>query len=133
MVCHKLVGTRRIINKNYHPVKDPVRAFYLAVRRFLASRNSREKGNIRLSKTLLKRAVIISNFSEREKLALMMAIEGKYKYSEINVEMLQTVRDLISRGFIFRKNGYLSITPALKSYLLPDIERVLNNLIIPSH
>jgi hypothetical protein len=47
--------------------------------------------------------------------------------------MLQTVKDLISRGFIFRKNGYLSITPALKSYLLPDIERVLNNLIIPSH
>jgi len=133
MVCHKLVGTRRITNKNHHPVKDPVRAFYLAVRRFLASRNSREKGKIRLSKTLLKRAVIISNFSEREKLALMMAIEGKYRYSEINGEMLQTVKDLISRGFIFRKNGYLSITPALKSYLLPDIERVLNNLIIPSH
>ena len=113
------MGTRSITNKNYHPVKDPVRAFYLAVRRF--------------SKTLLKRAVIISNFSEREKLALMMAIEGRYRYSEISGEMLQTVKDLISRGFIFRKNGYLSITPDLKSYLLPDIERVLNNLIIPSH
>jgi len=59
--------------------KDPVRDFCLAVRR--------------LSKTLLKRAVIISNFSEREKLALMMAIEGKYKYSEINGEMLQTVKN----------------------------------------
>ena len=37
-----------------------------------------------------------------------MAIEGKYRYSEIKGEMLQTVKDLISRGFIFRKNGYLS-------------------------
>ena len=88
------MGTRRITNKNYHPVKEPVRAFYLAVRRFLASRNSREKGKIRLSKTLLKRAVIISNFSEREKLALMIAIDAPNR---------------------------------------PDIERVLNNLIIPSH
>jgi hypothetical protein len=75
------VGTRRIINKNYHPVKDPVRAFYLAVRR--------------LSKTLIKRAVIISNFSEREKLVLI------------------TVKN----------------NPSLKIL----IERVLNNLIIPSH
>jgi len=48
----------------------------------------------RFSKTLLKRAVIISNFSEREKLALMMAIDAPNR---------------------------------------PDIERVLNNLIIPSH
>ena len=48
MVCHKLVGTRRIINKNYHPVKDPVRAFYLAVRRFLASRNKKGRYNFKL-------------------------------------------------------------------------------------
>jgi hypothetical protein len=48
----------------------------------------------RLSKTLLKRAVIISNFSEMEKLALMMVIDASNR---------------------------------------PDVERVLNNLIIPSH
>jgi len=132
MVCHKLVMEKKVLRKNHHPVKDPVRAFYLAVRRFLLSRNSKEKGKIKLSKTILKKAVIISNFSEKEKLALIMAIDGKYRYSEIRGEIMQAVKELMLKGFIIRRNGYLSITPALKSYLIPDIERVINSFIIPS-
>ncbi len=132
MVCHNLVSKKNIITKNHHPVKDPVRAFYLAVRRFLFSRNCKEKGRLRLSKTILKKAVIISDFSEGEKLALIIAIDGNCKYSDIKGEMVQTVKSLISRGFIVRKNGYVYATPALKSYLIPYVDNVLNDLIIPS-
>ncbi|MEO0139850.1 MAG: hypothetical protein ABIL16_01595 [candidate division WOR-3 bacterium] len=124
-VCHKLVSEKNVARKNYHPVKDPVKSFYFAVRRFLKNANSKLEKTGKISKGVMKKAIILSNLSDKEKLVLFMAVEGEYKFSELKGDLKEAARKLISKGFIIRRKGIITTTPALKTYLLPIIENLL--------
>lgn len=124
-VCHKLVLEKNVVRKNYHPVKDPVKSFYFAVRRFLKNANSNLEKTGKISKGVIKKAILHSDLSNKEKLVLFIAVEGKYKFSDLKSGLKETAKNLISRGFIVRKKGIITITPALKSYLSSIIENLM--------
>ncbi len=124
-VCHKLVSEKNVVRKNYHPVKDPVKSFYFAVRRFLKNANSKVEKTGKISKGIIKKAILHSDLSDKDKLVLFMALEGKYKFSELKGDLKEAARNLILKGFIIRKRGIITTTPALKTYLLPIIENLL--------
>lgn len=125
LVCHKLVSEKNVARKNYHPVKDPVKSFYFAVRRSLKNANSHIEKTRKISKSVMKKAVLFSDLSDKEKLVIFMALEGKCKFSELKGDLKETAKNLISRGFIIRRKGIITTTPAFKTYLLPIIEDLL--------
>ncbi len=121
-VCGKLIIEKRVMRKSYYPAQNSVRAFYLAVRRYLkSSKNLGIETPKRITKDMIKKALLLSSFSDREKLLLIMAIDGKTKLGELNEDLKDTAKKLMVEGYITRKNLFLVPTPKLKTYILGRI------------
>lgn len=125
-VCQTLVMNRKVRILSYNKPDDPVQAFYQAVIRFLRSRNSSNIVRLtkRVSKDVIKKGILNSDFSDVEKIILIMAVDGKIKLGDLNGEYKEVARNLMLEGYITRKKGKLVVTSRLKVEISPFIEKV---------
>ncbi len=126
-VCEMLVKNKKVRLLSYHRPNDPAQAFYQAVIRFLRSRNSSRitRTTRRVSKDIIKKGILNSDFSDVEKILLIMATDGKIKLGDLNEEYKEVARNLMLEGYITRKKGKLIVTSKLKVEISPFIEKVL--------
>lgn len=119
--CSYLVNTRKVVRKSYEEVKDPVRAFYLSVVRFVRSSNSNVPKGRKVSKGELKRALLALDMSESEKLLITMAIDGLLTNSiPLKEKDRKVLTSLLRRGYLSLRRGRYYITPRLKYEILGD-------------
>ena len=119
--CSYLVNTRKVVRKSYEEVKDPVRAFYLSVVRFIRSSDSHVPKGRKVSKTDLKRALLSTDMDEREKFLIAMAIDGILTNSSpLKDEDREVLVSLLRRGYLSLRRGKYFITPKLKYGILGD-------------
>ena len=119
--CSHLVRSRKVVRRSYEEVKDPVRAFYLAVIRFIRSSNSNVPKGKKVGKTALKRALLGSDMSESEKFLITMAMDGLLTTSSpLSGEQEKVLISLLKRGYPSLRRGKYFITPKLKYEILGD-------------
>jgi len=119
--CNYIVAERKVIRRSYEEVKNPARAFYLAVIRFIKASNSNVPQGKRIGKTDIKRALMRSDLSDTEKLLIAMTLDGLLTTSsDLNAHMERALKSLLKRNLLTLRGGRYFITPNLKYRLLGD-------------
>ncbi len=119
--CNYLVRSRKVVRKSYEEVKDPVRAFYLAVIRFIRSSNSNVPKGMKVGKSALKVALMGSDMSEAEKFLITMAMDGLLTTSSpLGDDQERVLVSLLKRGYLSLRRGKYFVTPKLKYEILGD-------------
>ncbi len=119
--CNYLVNTRKVVRRSYEEVKDPARAFYLAVVRFIRSSNSSVPKGRKVGKSELKKALLASDMDASEKFLIAMAIDGLLTTSSPLKDGHRAVlTSLLRRGYLSLRRGKYFVTPKLRYEILGD-------------
>ncbi len=120
--CNYLVRTKKVLRLSYEEVKDPARAFYLSVVRFIKSSNSNLPKAKNFSKKRIKEMLLRSdNFTDVEKLIISLAVDGILdKDTVLNETQEKALNSLLKKGFLSLRKGKVYITAKLKYDVFGD-------------
>ncbi|NPB02806.1 MAG: AraC family transcriptional regulator [Thermotogae bacterium] len=117
--CAYMIATKKVVRLSYEEVKDPVRAFYLAVMRFIKSSNSYAPKSKRPSRRMLKLALLKTSFDNTQKLLLTLAIDGLLTtHTPLSGDLLASLEKLLRENLLSLRRGRYFITPKLRYEIL---------------